>query len=348
MRPVAPPLDVALTRLRAVELSGQFSNFGPQETELRERYAEWFNVPARQVATAANATLGLTGAVRVLEADTWVVPAFTFPATPAAVLNAGADLIFADIEASSWWLDSSGLKPTTPVVPVVPFGGDLEIHRWLGQERVVLDAAASIGCRPDLSKLPVGWAVVFSLHATKVLGSGEGGLVIFGSAEVAQRFRSWSNFGFAGSRQSQQLATNAKMSEIHAAFAHAALDGWETEFSEWTAARALAVAICNELGIDVFESSRQSMNPYWIVRFKDSRITDHVESTLAQRGIETRRWWSAGCHQMPAFRDHCNSSMPATDHVAATSLGLPFFRRLSGSDGEQIAEALAEALRASR
>lgn len=340
MRPVAPPLSKALPRLRNIELSGRFSNFGEQEVELRERFAHWFNVPADRVATAANATLGLTGAIASLESTKWIVPAFTFPATPAAVLNAGKTLRLADID-STWWLDATKLGRMDSIVPVAPFGGDLELQRWAHRERVVLDAAASIGCQPDLSELREEWAVVFSLHATKVLGAGEGGLVVFGSPDSARRFRAWTNFGFTGTRQSQHLATNAKMSEIQAAFAHAALDAWPTELVEWTAARQLLATVCDELGVDMFESSRSGVNPYFIARFTDAQTTAHVETTLRRRGIESRRWWSDGCHRMPAFRGFATGPMPETEHAAATSLGLPFFRQLSDEDTERVAEALA-------
>lgn len=347
MKPVAPPLSIALPRLRDIENSGRFSNFGPQEEELRERFAEWLNVPAGCVATAANATLALTGAIACAEASEWIVPAFTFPATPAAVLNAGSSLRLADIDAT-WWLDSVGLDTVAAIVPVVPFGGDLELPRWAQHDRVILDAAASIGHRPDLSGLRDEWAVVFSLHATKVLGAGEGGLIVFGNADTARRFRTWTNFGFAGSRQSERLATNAKMSEVQAAFAHAALDAWAMESLEWAAARRLVVTASGELGLDLFESSRTGINPYWIVRFADAGTTSRVEATLRQQLIESRRWWSDGCHRMPAFRNYAVEPMLETERAAATSLGLPFFRGLSFDGVERITEALSDALQSTR
>lgn len=343
MKPVAPPLSRALPRLRAIENSGRFSNFGPQEAELRERFAEWLNVPADCVATAANGTLALTGAIASVGASEWIVPAFTFPATPAAVLNAGRSLRLLDIDAT-WWLNSVGLDAADSIVPVVPFGGDLELSRWSQHDRVILDAAASIGRRPDLSGLRDEWGVVFSLHATKVLGVGEGGLVVFGNADTARSFRTWTNFGFAGSRESQQLATNAKMSEVQCAFAHAALDTWATESSEWASARELVVTASGGLEIDLFESSRTGINPYWIVRFADALTTSRVETMLRQRLIESRRWWSNGCHRMPAFRDYAVEPMLETERAAATSLGLPFFRGLSVGEVERVTEALSDAL----
>ena len=97
--------------------------------------------------------------------------------------------------------------------------------------RRVLDAA-----------LPAGWSVVVSLHATKVLGAGEGGIVVFGDVESADRFRAFTNLGFERTRTSERHGVNGKLPEATAAYALAALDGWELEEQQWRAARALARA----------------------------------------------------------------------------------------------------------
>ena len=86
-----------------------------------------------------------------------------------------------------------------------------------GKYPSIIDGAASLGSIETLKNLPETSNLVFSLHATKYLGSGEGGLVVTGTKEIADELRSWSNFGFQGSRQSMTQGTNAKMSEIQAA-----------------------------------------------------------------------------------------------------------------------------------
>jgi dTDP-4-amino-4,6-dideoxygalactose transaminase len=80
MRPRMSPFSAAQARLLAVEHSGQYSNFGPQERELRGRFAERLGVDPGQVATVSNATLGIAGAVSVLGGGGWLVPSFTFAA----------------------------------------------------------------------------------------------------------------------------------------------------------------------------------------------------------------------------------------------------------------------------
>jgi len=344
MRPRLPGLAAVVPRLAAVEASGWYSNHGPQEQELRARFAHRFGVDADRVATVANATLGIAGAVVTLGGQRWSLPTFTFPATVAAVLSAGAQPVLCDIDTDTWALDPE-VVATDGSVPVAPFGAPPDIARWAGAGAVVHDAAASLGATGDLRDLPAGQAVVFSLHATKVLGAGEGGIVVFGDAADTERFRAWTNFGFAGSRESQLVGVNAKMSEVQACYAHAALDGWDAEHAEWVAARQRIVQVCDAVGIELFGPSREGINPYAIAVFADAGHADRVERLLGDDDVETRRWWAMGCHRMPAFRHLAVRPFPRAERVAATSLGLPMFRGLDETDADRVASALGRILR---
>ena len=347
MRPRAPDVRAVVSRLRSIDSSGWYSNLGPQEEELRGRFAARLNVAPEQIATAANATLAIAGAVRVLGGECWAAPAFTFAATPAAILSGGAELVLGDVDSESWVLD-----PTTVVadglIPVAPFGTPPDIAHWRGRGRVVHDAAASLGEPSDLSILPAGQAVVYSVHATKVLGSGEGGIAVFGSADDAARFRSWTNFGFSGTREAQFPGINAKMSEVQAAYVHAALDGWENERDEWSVARQTVRTVMAHVGLNLFRASLEGVNPYAIVLLPDGAALDVMEQQLHAAGVETRRWWANGCHRMAAYRHLDNGSFKQSERIAATSLGLPMFRGLNEADAEPLAKALESVLRWTR
>jgi dTDP-4-amino-4,6-dideoxygalactose transaminase len=209
----------------------------------------------------------------------------------------------------------------------------------------VIDAAASIGAElPPLRSLPSGWAVAFSLHATKVLPAGEGGIVAFGHPDRAQAFRSWSNFGFDGRRESMRVGTNAKMTEMTAAFAHASLDGWEREREEWQTAHARARDAERELGLETVPGLEPQLSPYWIVLLPDAAQADAVETTLTERNIGTRRWWFPTCHTMAGFRHVGGPDLPNTDALAPRVIGLPMFRDLTDTDFSRVVHALGEAL----
>jgi len=306
------------------------------------RFAKFFSVSETQVALCANATLAIAGATSIAEPKSWILPSFTFVATPHAVALGGGDIQFADVVSGKWSI-APGARSDIGYVSVAPFGSPPEIESWGALKTVVHDAAASIGAESNLSKLPERHAVIYSLHATKVLGSGEGAVVIFGSAEDTRRFRAWTNFGFSSSRESRFQSANAKMSEIQAAYVHAALDGWRREKEEWLEARQLAQNLEIAHNLSPLLKNSNPVSPYWIVEFPTVLDCERFEHLMRNSGIETRRWWGQGCHRMPAFAHVKRSPLPVTTSIGSRYLGLPMARSYGSKQYDFISQVLSKA-----
>ncbi len=347
MLPRLPDPSKVAARLADAQRARTYSNFGPQVRELEARYADFLGTTPDRVVSVANATLGIQGALAVSECRSWRTPSFTFPATPAAVLGAGCEVVWTDISPDDWWMEVGEAADSSNhgLLSVAPFGTGFDLARWGDAVEVVIDAAASIGAElPPLRSLPSGWAVAFSLHATKVLPAGEGGIVVFGDPDRAQAFRSWSNFGFDGRRESMRVGTNAKMTEITAAFAHASLDDWEREREEWQTAHARARDAERVLGLETVPGTDAQLSPYWIVLLRDSAQADAVEAILGGHQIGTRRWWFPTCHTMAGFQHLGKPDLPHTGAIAPRIIGLPMFRDLSDSDFHRVVRAVEGAL----
>jgi dTDP-4-amino-4,6-dideoxygalactose transaminase len=331
--------------LKRMDEEGIYSNFGPLVCELEQRFAEFLSVQPDQVVSVSSATLGIEGAARASCASTWIVPDFTFPATALAILEADSHVIFGDVDSRTWELNPKSVTAnveidwtTTGLVPVTPFGAPVNLEHWSGYEHVIIDAASSLGSQNlNLQSLPETWSVVFSLHATKVLPAGEGGIVVFGTPEQAQQFRAWSNFGFAGTRISQVPGTNAKMSEIHAAYGLASLTSWDEEQREWKEALEMARRASEQLSLESFTADHRGAHPYWIVQFPSEELRNSCEAELSAQGIGSRRWWPEPLHAMPACRGMTlGYTSSNTAQLCATTLGLPMFRGLTESNVEQV------------
>jgi dTDP-4-amino-4,6-dideoxygalactose transaminase len=346
MKPKVVNPEMSLRRLRDVANSGVFSNFGPQVQELEQRFAEHFGVPSSHVATATNATLAIAGAMAVSQAVSWKVPAWTFAATAHAATNSGLPFRFVDVSTETWMIDANAISPGKEgTVLVLPFGIPLAEAKWDDDAEVVVDAAASFGSMfNQFPYLPAHTSLVFSLHVTKVLGVGEGAVIVFGDADRAKDFRSWSNFGFAGSRDSVSAGTNAKMSEYVAALLHTELDDWPQTLSEWKNLRAMVDTASDGAGIALQPDSRNIVGPYWIAVLGDNGSRPSCERALAEAGIETRRWWGPGLHRMQAFGGIPFDHLPQTEDVASRYLGLPFFRDLTSAQVHKIVSVLGEEL----
>ncbi len=346
MRPKVADPESSLHRLRAVAQSGVFSNFGHQIQELEERFANLFGVPSSHVVTAANATLAIAGAMSVSQALSWNIPAWTFAATAHAATSSGRPFRFVDVSPETWMIDATAPGPAGEgSVLVMPFGTPLSEAKWGDDAEVVVDAAASLGSMVhQFPNLPLRTSLVFSLHATKVLGIGEGAVTVFGDAKRAAAFRSWSNFGFAGSRDSLSTGTNAKMSEYVAALLHTELDEWPQTRDEWTGVRTLVDSASDQTGLPLQPHSRGVVGPYWIAVLEDSETRLALEHALAGASIETRRWWGRGLHQMPRFAGVPFTDLRHTEDIASRYLGLPFFRNLTHEQITRIVKVLERVL----
>ena len=351
MRPRMPSLEQVAPFLDQMDECAVYSNFGPHVQRLEAEYASFLNVSADQVVTVSSATLGIEGAVRTTGVKTWFVPDFTFPATGLAVLQAHCELVLVDVEEATWEVADElarGIPHEAGVIPVMAFGGPIDLRRWQGVEHVIIDAAASLGAAElDLSSLPETWSVVFSLHATKVLPAGEGGIVVFGDSRRAQLFRAWSNFGFRGTRVSTVEGTNAKMSEIHAAYALASLANWPKEREEWLAPLTEARSLSRELGLASPRQDEGGVHPYWVVDLGDGPKAQLVATALAAAGIGHRFWWPS-LHEMPAFaRVLRRGDLQVSKRLSASVLGLPMFRGIEASQLRSVATVVRETLSAS-
>jgi dTDP-4-amino-4,6-dideoxygalactose transaminase len=235
-RPRLPTLDEIAPYLRRIDDNRWYSNGGPLVQEFEARLASRSG-PKASVATVVNATIGLALALQAQGArpgTLCMVPAWTFAATAHAILLAGLVPWMVDVDPMTWALEASSARALlrsapgelSAVMPVSPFGGPMKTEPWESFRDetgvvVVIDAAAAFDT-VRASSVPT----VVSLHATKVIGIGEGGFVLSSDAAFSEEVQKRANFGFWNSREATARAVNGKISEYAAAVGLAALDGW--------------------------------------------------------------------------------------------------------------------------
>ena len=160
-----------------------------------------------------------------------IIPANTFFATAAAAIGAGARPVFADIDAATFALSpgtlAAALTPSTAAVVLVHIGGLITPHaddlRRICQDNDVVlveDAAHAHGSTFDGRFAgSFGAAAAFSFYPTKVVTSGEGGMILTMSDHLASEARIYRDQGKGsfGSNHHIRLGNAWRMSELHAA-----------------------------------------------------------------------------------------------------------------------------------
>ncbi len=342
--PTVPTIEKYHKYLLDIEANRQYTNFGPLSKLLVNRLADYFEIPSNHLVLAANATLAIQGAMATADCSQdviWEIPSWTFTATASASVLSRRKFKFIDVDNNGRAVFDS---KTVCAVDVLPFGAGPSFSRIPENVKtLIVDAAASIDSLKQIQipgKMKVG--IIVSLHATKLLPAGEGGVFLTNDYAWAERFRIWTNFGMDGSRVSSSLGTNAKLSEFSAAVALAALDCWNQTRDEYKQITARAREICDRLNIETFSSlTSENITPYWILRLHSAAQKVSLKDLLEKNLIQYRDWWPAGCHSMPAYAGYCSGVFATTDSLINTTIGLPFHLHLSESDWDRIEGVLA-------
>jgi dTDP-4-amino-4,6-dideoxygalactose transaminase len=174
-----------------------------------------------------------------------VVSNFTFAATIQAVILAGGIPLVCDVDKTTLELSKESIievieKHKSKIAVVCPtrvFGMNNDFSPLTTYCRevgipVVVDAAAALPGKEGLWKFrEAAKYEVFSLHATKVFGIGEAGLVV-GSSDDIEHIRSRANFGFGKDPQNGFTdGLNAKADEFTAARVITRFASYESDVS---------------------------------------------------------------------------------------------------------------------
>lgn len=341
--PKGPSSGDLLKYLQEIEKNKWYTNFGPLHNQLIYEYSKYFKVNEDKIVLLSNATLAIAGAVATSGAKnkTWFVPSWTFSATPAAIFFGGGIPHFIDVDND--WRASLKLKYKN-VLDVLPFGDSLRNNTQdIKNDFLVIDAAASFDALRNITlgnSRSIG--VIVSLHATKLISSGEGGIFITNDSNWASRVRSWSRFGFeTGSRISSNAGINAKISEYSAAVGLASFKKWSVSRSKILDLTEKVISISNKSGLEISPAMKKGYaTPYWIVKLKDNNQKVLLTREFANSNIETRDWWENGCARMPAYKKYLSETLINTKNLSKTTIGLPFHLDLTDSDLHRIESTL--------
>ena len=355
MVPRLPDTAALVPYLKEIDANRWYSNFGPLQRRFEARLAGHFHLSPDDVLCVGNCTAGLMLALLAAarrRGGYCIMPSFSFAASAHAVLAAGLTPYFIDVDPGSWAITPAAVAeaarsaggPVSAALVVSPFGAPVDVATWddfaeASGIPAVVDAAAGFdGAATGKS------AVAVSLHATKALAAGEGGIVVSRDKALIGAVAARSNFGFRGDRRASAPGFNGKMSEYNAAVGLASLDAWpekRTALLRLTRLYCAALADIGNVGLS------PGFGDGWVsstcnVAF-DRPVADAAMRALADAGIDSRQWWSKGCHREPAFSECPHGDLSVTEDLGRRVLGLPFHEALGEDDIGRIAGVVASA-----
>jgi dTDP-4-amino-4,6-dideoxygalactose transaminase len=353
--PDMPSAEELLPWLRRIDAARWYTNFGPLTGELERALGERFG-DAVGVVSVNNCTVGLELALQSIlkPSSRALMPALTFVATAASALRWGHTPVLADVDEHSWLLTPqiarrvAAAQSIDVVMPVSTYGCPHDASAWDAFVAetgipVILDAAGGF----DNQAVGRHFAAVFSLHATKSLGAGEGGFVVATDRQLLSSIRGLSNFGIDLLGMVPTAGTNGKLSEYHAAVALASLERWPARKQVRIALHGRYLDTMRRVCPEVRLQSRPPLGAYSIlpVLLPARTTAEQVRSRLGARGIETRRWYCPTIEKHPAFREVPRAGpLQIATQLSDRLLALPFHPFLSDEDVRVVCGQLAAVL----
>ena len=353
-------IDAAVARV----LGSGWYILGEEVAAFEAEFAGYMGVThAVGVASGTDAVMLALKACGVGAGDEVITVSHTAVATVVGIELTGATPVFVDVAPDTYLMDVGQLEGalterTKAVMPVhlyglpCDMGGVLAFAGKYGL-RVVEDCAQAHGatildgqeCPSYLVRGKVGAfgdVGAFSFYPTKNLGAfGDGGCVVTGDGEIAERVRWLRQYGWKERYVSDVSGVNSRLDELQAAILRVRLP----HLTDDNAARRRIATIYDEALAElrpVVPEGRGHVYHQYVIRVPGR---DAVRASLAEAGIGTAIHYPVPVHQQPAYRHLAPSGgLPVTEALCADILSLPMYPQLTDTDAHTVSDSVLKAL----
>jgi dTDP-4-amino-4,6-dideoxygalactose transaminase len=344
-------------------LRSGFLTVGPFVAEFEKQFARYCQAEHAVAVNSGTAALEIALRHYGVKGKEVIVPTNTFIATPNSVIFAGGKPVFADIRADTLCIDPEDVKrkitKQTAGVIVVHIAGlpcpQMSELRELCKTNglfLIEDAAHAHGAMIDETKVGhLADTACFSFYPTKVMTSGEGGMLVTDNAKFAEEARYMRNHGQDNSRLMVMFGHNWCMSE-----SCAIIGKHQLQKLDWFLQRRNEIS--NQYkhllkGIDKvtsFDTPANIRHSYYKYPILLDQSVDRVKVAAAMKskfGIETGSVYYPPCHMQPFYVENFGykeGDLPVSESVLKSVLCLPMHPGLTTEDTRYIAQALEDCL----
>lgn len=302
--------------------------------------------------------------------DEVIVPDITWVASGASICYTGATPVFADMDRDSWCLDPEAFERAitrrTKAVMVVGLAGnlpDMDAMRAIaGRHGIPMleDAAESIGAEYKGKRAGTfGRLGALSFNGTKLLVTGEGGMLVTNERALSERVKRLRNHGVDQEREgkyywSYHLGYKYKMTNMQAAMGLAQLEridelvAMRRQIFSWYAERLQGVE-----GLRLNQAGPRVKSTFWLVTAMVDPSYKLKKEALVNRLVEQRiagRPFFYPLSSMPTFAPYCRGKRmsrinPVSYALSPYGVCLPSAASLTESDVDYVCEQFLAILR---
>lgn len=341
-----------------------YLTLGKSGREFEEQFAQYLGT--RYAVTVNSGTSSLEIPLRILgvAGKTVLMPTNTFFATPAAVLHAGGKVRFVDADPQTFSLDVESLKRNIMSgvvgVIVVHVAGIVtpriaEIQQVCQEHGLWLleDAAHAHGSSYNGKMAGTfGVAASFSFYPTKVMTSGEGGMIVTGDERIYQEALIYRDQGKAGflTNKHTRLGYNWRMSELHAIVGLSQFRRLE----EFIFARQRIAAIYDEGLASIPDICPLAIpvgcrcNYYKYIALLDEGVDRAKVKKMLREEYQVNpsgEVYELSCHLQPIFREgYKEGDFPVAEDICRRHICLPVYVTMRDEEAQYVVSSLKEVL----
>jgi dTDP-4-amino-4,6-dideoxygalactose transaminase len=349
-------------RIQEVLSTGQLT-LGKYGAEFEQKFAQFCGTRHAIAVNSGTSSLEIILRALGVEGKDILVPTNTFFATAAAVVHAGGRPVLVDMDPESFAVRPEDLEKRltlkTAGLIVVHIGGIVsrrmpELQEWAAKKGLWLveDAAHAHGSSyKGVRAGAFGLAGSFSFYPTKVMTSGEGGMIVTSDNRIADEARIYRDQGKASFTQNAhiRMGYNWRMSEPHAIIGLKHLERLPAMIND---RQKIASVYNRELrsfnGLTTVVVSAEGVCNYYkyLVVLKQRQDRKALKTLLREKyGVSLAgEVYEEPLHKQPVFEAYVSRALPVSEDYCARHLCLPVFSGMEEADAHHVLQALKEVI----
>ncbi len=344
-----PPLNEYVDIIKDMWTTNWLTNNGPIHNKFEIELLNYLNVPNTTLFTNGHSALDIAIKSLNLTGEVITTP-FTFASTTHAIVLNNLTPIFCDINSTDFTIDVDKIESlitdkTSAILPVHVFGYPCDVKRIneIAEKynlKVIYDAAHAFGVKVNNIGIGnFGDITMFSLHATKVFNSIEGGLLTYKDSSLTKELNMLKNFGITGYETVDRVGINAKMNEFQAAMGLANLKYIDSNIER----RKEITEIYRNGFKDIYGisylndiNSVKHNYSYFPIIINEKLLgidRNSLHEELKKYNVFTRKYFYPLTTDFNCYKNHFNNyNLPVSKYISDRILTLPIYSDLSNSD----------------
>ena len=358
-----PPesIDFVTERFREILETGAFLTMGKYCEEFERKFASYVGSKYAISVNSGTAALEAIFTALDIKGTDIIIPSNTFAATAFAAIRAGGHPIFADC-AKDLTVDPDDVKKKitdkTKAVVTVHIGGLVSPHTYELMEicenkgiYLVEDAAHAQGSMLDNKKAGTfGVAGAFSFFSTKVMTTGEGGIIVTNDEDVYDKTRLLRDQAkINGRNYHEQVGSNWRMTEFQALLGITQLANLESFIRERTRiARIYDDGLKKIPFLEPLEVPSNVRHDYYkFVVFTPKGFDRESLKQRLRKEYNVRLGgyvYDLPCHLQPVFKSYFQESLPVSEDLCSRHICPPIYVTMKDEEANYVVNSIRRCL----